>query len=232
VRRQIGTVGVVDLARRQCLARVVHELATRAKQGHAWPTPDRDAVRAGTAEQHPLGRSNADASGNGKLALGDVGSDFVPDALRALGAEVLFHKLRMRPGKPLLLARLAGGQLCFGLPGNPVASAVGARLFVDTALRALLGMPPELPWRLPLERAVQGKPGFDCIQKAALGFDRDGRVTVEVLTGQESFRTRPLLATTVWARLPAQNEWFAAGRLIDVHPPCHLDHSLMRSVTP
>ena len=104
--------------------------------------------------------------------------DFVPDALRALGGEVLFHKLRMRPGKPLLLARMPAGPLCFGLPGNPVSSAVGARFFVEAALRTMLGMPPELPWRLPLASAVRKKPGFDFFQKAALSFDRDGRVAV------------------------------------------------------
>jgi molybdopterin molybdotransferase len=138
----------------------------------------------------------------------------------------------MRPGKPLLFARLPDGTPCFGLPGNPVASAVGARLFVDAALRALLGMPPEAPWRLPLDRGVHGKPGFECIQKAALGVDRQGRVTVHVLPGQESFRTRPLLATTVWARVPARDDRFAEGCLVDVHPACHFDQSLLRAAAP
>lgn len=158
--------------------------------------------------------------------------DFVPDTLRALGGEVLFHKLRMRPGKPLLLARMPAGPLCFGLPGNPVSSAVGARFFVEAALRTMLGMPSESPWRLPLATAVRKKPGFDFFQKAALSFDRDGRVAVQVLPGQESFRTRPLLDATVWARLAAQDEWLAAGSLVDIHPLCHLDHSLMRALSP
>ena len=57
--------------------------------------------------------------------------DFIPDALRELGAEILFHKVAMRPGKPLLFARLPGGALYFGLPGNPVSSAVGMRVFLD-----------------------------------------------------------------------------------------------------
>jgi molybdopterin molybdotransferase len=37
--------------------------------------------------------------------------DNVPDVIVRLGGEVLFHKVAIRPGKPLLLARLAGGQL-------------------------------------------------------------------------------------------------------------------------
>lgn len=53
--------------------------------------------------------------------------DFVPDALARHGAALLFHKVAVRPGKPVLLARFADGALYFGLPGNPMASAAGLR---------------------------------------------------------------------------------------------------------
>ena len=43
------------------------------------------------------------------------------------------RKVAIRPGKPLLFARLANGALYFGLPGNPVACAVGWRFFVEPA---------------------------------------------------------------------------------------------------
>lgn len=147
--------------------------------------------------------------------------DFVPPTLAALGAEILFHKVAMRPGKPLLLARLPGGQLYFGLPGNPVSSAVGLRFFVEAALRAMLGLPDERPWRLPLLQATQKKPGFRLHQKARLQLAADGRLGVELLKGQESFKTRPLLAATVWAALPADASELAAGSLVDVYPLGH-----------
>jgi len=69
--------------------------------------------------------------------------DLLPAAVRELGGEILFHKVAIRPGKPLLHARLPGGSLLFGLPGNPLAVAVGLRFFVVPALRALQGLPPE-----------------------------------------------------------------------------------------
>lgn len=53
--------------------------------------------------------------------------DFVPDALARHGAAVLFHKVAVRPGKPVLLARFEDGVLYVGLPGNPMASAAGLR---------------------------------------------------------------------------------------------------------
>lgn len=152
--------------------------------------------------------------------------DFVPDTLDMLGAQIVFHKLRMRPGKPLLFAVLPNGALFFGLPGNPVSSAVGLRFFVETALRHMLGMAPERPWRLPLAEAVSKKQGFHLIQKAELRLDADGVVRVGLLKGQESFKTRPLLRARVWAGLPTQAESLPAGALVDVHPLCHFDDHL------
>lgn len=66
--------------------------------------------------------------------------DEVPGVLRRLGAEVLFHKVAQRPGKPLLVAR-RGRQLIFGLPGNPLAAHLCACRYALPALRRLAGLP-------------------------------------------------------------------------------------------
>ena len=55
--------------------------------------------------------------------------DFVRKGLEHVGAEILFHKVKIKPGKPNLFARLPNGALYFGLPGNPVATAAGLRFF-------------------------------------------------------------------------------------------------------
>jgi molybdopterin molybdotransferase len=77
----------------------------------------------------------------GGVSAGDL--DLVRDRLEARGAMVYFHGVRMRPGKPILFARLADGRPYFGLPGNPVAALTGFRFFVVPALRRLLGLPEE-----------------------------------------------------------------------------------------
>ncbi|HET6573511.1 MAG TPA: gephyrin-like molybdotransferase Glp [Fimbriiglobus sp.] len=64
--------------------------------------------------------------------------DLVPGVLRELDVEAHFHKVRMKPGKPLLFGT-RGDKLVFGLPGNPVSSFVCFELFVRPALRALAG---------------------------------------------------------------------------------------------
>jgi molybdopterin molybdotransferase len=70
--------------------------------------------------------------------------DLVPETLERLGATAVFHKIRLKPGKPLWFgvgpARMDGpGALVFGLPGNPVSGIVGFLLFVRPALEVLAG---------------------------------------------------------------------------------------------
>lgn len=77
----------------------------------------------------------------GGVSAGDL--DLVRRRLEARGAEILLHGVRMRPGKPILFARLADGRPYFGLPGNPVAALTGFRFFVVHALRCMLGLAPE-----------------------------------------------------------------------------------------
>lgn len=148
--------------------------------------------------------------------------DFVPQALARLGARVVFHKVAIRPGKPLLFAVLPDGVLYFGLPGNPVSSAVGLRFFVEPALRAMLGMPAETPLRLPLAAAIDKKPGLRFLQKAALQLDVAGVLQVRVLRGQESFRIEPLLHADAWAVLPESAERIEAGTWVEVWSRGHL----------
>jgi len=64
--------------------------------------------------------------------------DFTKAALHALGAEVFFERVALRPGKPTVFARL-GRTIIFGLPGNPVSVSVTFNLFARTAIRVMQG---------------------------------------------------------------------------------------------
>jgi molybdopterin molybdotransferase len=66
--------------------------------------------------------------------------DLVPGVLAELSVRQVFHKIRLKPGKPLwfgVLERAAGACLVFGLPGNPMSSYVCCQLFVRPALARL-----------------------------------------------------------------------------------------------
>lgn len=64
--------------------------------------------------------------------------DLVPGILQELGVQAHFHKVQMKPGKPIFFGT-RGDCLVFGLPGNPVSSLVCFELFVRPAIRRLLG---------------------------------------------------------------------------------------------
>lgn len=107
--------------------------------------------------------------------------DLVPDAVAALDGRVLFHGVRIKPGKPQLCARLPGGGFVFGLPGNPLSSVTGLYEFALPALRVLAGCPvalcrPEL--RLPLGAAAANTGKRALLVPAVL--DSSGEQTVVV----------------------------------------------------
>jgi molybdopterin molybdotransferase len=72
--------------------------------------------------------------------------DLVPSVLQNLGVENVFHKVDLKPGKPLWFGvkqRCASHRtLVFGLPGNPVSALVCFELFVRPAIQKLRGLPP------------------------------------------------------------------------------------------
>jgi molybdopterin molybdotransferase len=65
--------------------------------------------------------------------------DLVPGVLQEAGVTAHFHKVEMKPGKPVFFGTTMAGTLVFGLPGNPVSSFVCFELFVRPALQRLLG---------------------------------------------------------------------------------------------
>jgi molybdopterin molybdotransferase len=73
----------------------------------------------------------------GGVSMGDT--DHVPQVLRSLGCEIVFHKLPIRPGKPVLGAIGPDGQAILGLPGNPVSVAATAIRIALPVLRHLAG---------------------------------------------------------------------------------------------
>ncbi len=72
----------------------------------------------------------------GGVSVGE--KDLVQQTLLQRGFEKKFWKVAIKPGKPVLFG-LLGGKPCFGLPGNPAATAATFELFVRPALQKLVG---------------------------------------------------------------------------------------------
>ena len=117
---------------------------------------------------------------SGGVSVGDY--DFTKPALRELGAEIFFEKVALRPGKPLVFAKL-NGCFIFGLPGNPVSVAVTFELFVR---QAILRMQNAERSHLPegfavLTHKLRGAKDRDSYLPARVAFEKDARVSVTPL---------------------------------------------------
>lgn len=145
--------------------------------------------------------------------------DFIPELLQEEGARIVFHGVAIKPGKPILFAVLKDGRYYFGLPGNPVATAVGLRFFVQPLIRALLGMPEESFQRIRLVAPYRKKGELRHFLKARLGSELGGEAAefgLSILDGQESFRISPMLAMNCWAIAEENQNSLAPGDTLGV----------------
>jgi molybdopterin molybdotransferase len=79
--------------------------------------------------------------------------DHVPRALREVGVQEVLHRVAQRPGKPMWFGVAPGGQVVFGLPGNPVSALVCLVRYVIPGLLAAIGAPPAPTETVPLGAA-------------------------------------------------------------------------------
>ena len=65
--------------------------------------------------------------------------DLINEATNNFGVDKSFHKVAMRPGKPLMAGKLNETALV-GLPGNPVSALVCGYVFIRPLIQAMLGL--------------------------------------------------------------------------------------------
>ncbi|CAM5733376.1 molybdopterin molybdotransferase MoeA [Streptomyces badius] len=93
----------------------------------------------------------------GGTAAGPV--DHVHPVLDALGAELLVDGVAVRPGHPMVLARLSpDGPYVVGLPGNPLAAVSGLLTLAEPLLAGIAGRPAQDPYRALVHAEVHGHP--------------------------------------------------------------------------
>lgn len=142
------------------------------------------------------------------LSTGSVSEgkrDFLPTVLAGLGAITVFHKVALRPGKPLLFAELKSHDertvAFFGLPGNPLSSVVGFRFFVTSYFRQIEEA-AERDFLLAKARSDFAKPErLTCVFLGNIA-NVDDKLVAELAPSQQSHRTSTLAASNCWVLLP------------------------------
>ena len=150
----------------------------------------------------------------GGVSVGE--HDLVRSVVEELGAEIRFHGVGQKPGKPMLFATL-GNKAVFGLPGNPRAVLVAWHLYVLPFLRAMQGMVH--PWpttgKLSLAQAVRWKGGRTEFRAGLL---RDGQV--ELLPDEGSHMLVGMTVADVLVELPPEGGELPQGAVVRVHHLC------------
>ncbi len=149
--------------------------------------------------------------------------DFVRPVLEDFGAEILVHKARIKPGKPILFAKLPGDKFFFGLPGNPISTALGLRAFVYPFIRSLLGLLPEETRTARLSGSISTSLDRTEFLMANVKEDEQGTLKIVPQKMQQSFQTLPFSKSNAWLISPAGNTENTEGDIVNWIPmqPMH-----------
>lgn len=170
--------------------------------------------------------------------------DLIPAGLQRLGANILFHKIAIRPGHPALFAGIPSSPSVdtrndstsrdvafFGLPGNPVASAACLRFLVLPYLQALQSQAPDDPTTAIVRStsAAGGLANGGLI--ATFPPDKDvfrpgilhrpmGTSTahVELIEDHSPGKIKPFLGANCWIHIPRATTELRDGDLVDCYP--------------
>ncbi|TGN95393.1 molybdopterin molybdotransferase MoeA [Burkholderia sp. USMB20] len=158
---------------------------------------------------------------SGGVSVGEA--DFTRDVMARLG-DVTFASLALRPGRPLACGTLArtgdGHVLFFGLPGNPVASAVTFYAIVRPALLTLAGAhtPPPAMYTARSTQALKKRPGRTEYLRAIATRAADGQWDVAPAGSQSSASLSGLAAANCFIVLGHDSAAVDAGAPVDILP--------------
>jgi molybdopterin molybdotransferase len=147
-------------------------------------------------------------------------ADLVPQVLREAGVTEVFHKVAIKPGKPLWFGVLPRGDrpacLVFGLPGNPVSSMCCFHVFVRPALLKMAGCDSRrLTDTAILQTAHRQQRGRSVFWPSRYASDPAGR-TVTPLPWKGSADLLTLSEANCFAIFPGDRDAFAAGETLGI----------------
>jgi molybdopterin molybdotransferase len=152
--------------------------------------------------------------------------DLVEPALARRGARFHFTGVRIQPGKPLVFGEMPGSGTgsvpFFGLPGNPVSSAVTFLLFAAPVLGALAGSRERGPRfalaHLAAETDRRAKPGLTRFLPASCNFNPPaGQLSeVVIVPWQGSGDLAALALSNCFLVIPEEQSSLPAGEIVRV----------------
>ena len=153
---------------------------------------------------------------SGGVSMGKA--DFVPEVLRGLGVDVVFHKISQRPGKPMWFGVGRDGQSVFALPGNPVSTLVCCRQYVIPALRKASLELPRAPLTAALAEDYAFSPALTCFLPVRVESSADGKLLASPVPTNTSGDFSALSGTDGYVQLDKDQQVFAQGSTHPYYP--------------
>ncbi len=178
--------------------------------------PLEDAETAVNQRLNELSNANYDVVISvGGVSMGE--KDWVPKALAKQG-RVVFHKLRIKPGFPMLFGTL-GDALYFGLPGNPVSSFTTLCQYVLPAIRFMTGQSSHLTnWPAILAQDIKKSHLRREYMRGMFVVDHEGKLQVTVCGKQHSSRIASLSEANCFIVLDESQQDLTAGTRVVIQP--------------
>ena len=144
--------------------------------------------------------------------------DFIPKIIKKFKTKGYFKGVSIRPGKPFLFAKFkSNNKSFFGLPGNPISSAACFRFFVYPYLLKILDTEFEKPFNAILKNDFFKRKNFTRFVKAKVSMNKNNKLQVEILKGQESFKINSFINSNAWAVLKDGKTYFKKGQTVECY---------------
>lgn len=142
--------------------------------------------------------------------------DYIPEVLSTLGVDIKFHKVKQRPGKPLLFAVSKNNVLFFGLPGNPVSGFMCLHRYVIPWIHQTLGIKrPVEPVKAVLKEDIFFDKPLAFFPPVYITTSNDGILIADphLTNGSGDFAT--LTSANAFLELPDGKDVFKKGEVYD-----------------
>jgi molybdopterin molybdotransferase len=146
----------------------------------------------------------------GGVSVGDY--DFTLRAFRAVGVIPVFHKIKQKPGKPILFG-MKGSKPVFGLPGNPASVLTCFYEYVLPAIGMMMQRSASLQQtRIPIAQEYRKPSGLTHFLKASTNGKQ-----VWLQPGQESYKLSSFATANCLVVLPEDMVFVSQGQEVEVH---------------
>lgn len=149
----------------------------------------------------------------GGISVGD--HDYIGTALKQLGANQHFYKVKQKPGKPLYFGTIEKCTV-FALPGNPAAALTCFEVYIKTAIKKFIGL------ENPVTKPQGYKSGNQFVKKGDRAQFLKARICnethkVEILEGQSSNMLHTFAIANALVFIPENKMTISEGEIVKTY---------------